>query len=67
MSAQNMMLVLAGFLIMLSVSLAHVFGQTDISQPNWLWMAFFFGLNQFQAGLTGFCPLRVIFRLLGFS
>ena len=67
MSAQNMMLATAGFLIMLSVSLAHFFGQTDISQPNWLWIAFFFGLNQFQAGITGFCPLRLIFKMLRFS
>ncbi len=67
MSAQNLTMTLAGLFILISLALAHAFGQIDISQPSWLWFTAFVGLNLFQAGLTGFCPLTKILRKLGFK
>jgi hypothetical protein len=35
--------------------------------PWWLAMAAFVGLNLFQSAFTGFCPLAIVLRRLGFQ
>ncbi len=65
MTAQSLTMSLAGLFVLISLGLAHAFGQADLSQPSWLWFTTFVGLNLFQAGLTGFCPLTMILRKLG--
>ena len=67
MSAQGLTMTLAGLFILISLGLAHAFGQINISQPTWLWFTAFVGLNLVQAGLTGFCPLTKILKKLGFK
>ena len=67
MTAQSLTMTLAGTFVLLSLILAHVFGQVDLSQPSWLWFTLFVGANLFQAGLTGFCPLTKMLKKLGFS
>ena len=67
MSAQGLTMTLAGLFVLISLGLAHATGQIDISQPSWLWFTTFVGLNLFQAGLTGFCPLTKILKKLGFN
>ncbi len=67
MSAQGMTMTLAGSFILLSLILAHLWGQADLSQPSWLWFTLFVGANLFQAGITGFCPLTKVLKKLGFS
>ncbi len=57
--------VFAGFMIMLSLALAHFTGQIDLSHLSWLWFTAFVGANLFQMGFTGFCPAASIFRMLG--
>jgi len=57
--------IFAGFMIMLTLALAHVTGQIDLSKLSWLWFTAFVGANLFQMGFTGFCPAAKIFKALG--
>ncbi len=57
--------VIAGFFIMLSLALAHMSGQADLSQVSWLWFTAFVGFNLFQSGFTNFCPMDKILKGLG--
>lgn len=49
----------AGFLVLLSVALAHYVN------PWWIALAVFVGLNLVQASFTGFCPAAMLFKKLG--
>lgn len=55
----------AGFMMMLSLGLAHFTGQVNLGQMSWLWLGAFVGANLFQMGFTGFCPAASIMRALG--
>ena len=55
----------AGAMILLSLGLGHLQGQFDLGQPGWLWFTIFVGLNLFQSGFTGFCPVAHLFRAMG--
>jgi len=55
----------AGFMMMLSLGLAHFTGQINLGQMSWLWLGAFVGANMFQMGFTGFCPAASIMRALG--
>ncbi|MCK9285045.1 MAG: DUF2892 domain-containing protein [Rhodocyclaceae bacterium] len=65
MSIERMIRIFAGSFILLSLTLAHVNGQADLSQLSWLWFTAFVGVNLFQSGFTRFCPLEMILRKLG--
>ena len=65
MTAQSMTRVIAGFFIMLSLLLAHLNGQADLSKLSWLWFTAFVGLNLFQSGLSGWCLMTNILRKIG--
>ncbi|MCA0406449.1 MAG: DUF2892 domain-containing protein [Proteobacteria bacterium] len=49
----------AGFMILLSVALAHWVS------PYFLWLTAFVGANLLQAAFTGFCPAAIILKKLG--
>ncbi len=49
----------AGIMVLLSLVLAQVYS------PYWLLLTAFVGLNQLQAGITGFCPAAMLFKKLG--
>jgi hypothetical protein len=51
--------ILAGTMVLISISLAHWVSQW------WLLLAVFVGCNLIQSALTGFCPAEMIFRKLG--
>ena len=51
--------ILAGTMVLISISLAHWVNQW------WLLLAAFVGFNLIQSALTGFCPAEIIFRKLG--
>lgn len=55
----------AGFMIMLSLAVAHFTGQINLGQMSWLWFTAFVGANLFQMGFTGFCPAAKIFKAFG--
>jgi hypothetical protein len=59
MSIDKAVLAFAGFMILLSLLLAH------FVSPLWLWFTAFIGLNMLQSAFTGFCPAAIIFRKLG--
>lgn len=50
---------MAGFFVLLSLTLAHY------HSSNWLWFTAFVGLNLFQSAFTGWCPAMTILRKLG--
>jgi uncharacterized membrane protein len=60
-----MVMMFAGLFILLSLILAHVSGQVDLTKPSWLWFTAFVGFNLFQSSFTGFCPLAKILKALG--
>ena len=51
--------VIAGSFVLVSLALAHYVS------PKWLFFTTFVGLNLFQSGLTGWCPMDIILRKLG--
>lgn len=59
--------IVAGFFILLSLTLAHINGQADLSQMSWLWFTAFVGANLFQSGFTRFCPMDRILGKFGFK
>ena len=65
MTINRVVRIVAGFFILLSLTLAHLNGQADITQLSWLWFTAFVGLNLFQSGFTGFCPMDTILQKLG--
>lgn len=65
MSIERIVRSMAGFMILLSLALAHFSGQIDITQMSWLWFTAFIGLNLLQSGITGFCPPAIVMKKLG--
>jgi len=51
--------VVAGIFIMASLTLSHY------HSPKWLFFTAFVGLNLFQFGFTGFCPMAIILKKMG--
>ena len=61
MTVDRMVFVFAGFVILLSVALAHYVNVW------WIALAVFAGLNMIQSAFTGFCPAAMLFKKLGFK
>ena len=59
MTTEKIIRVLAGSMILISVSLAHFIS------PWWLLMTCFVGVNLIQSAFTGFCPAGIILKKLG--
>jgi len=67
MTIERIIRILAGVMILLSLGLAHGFGQVDLTQLSWLWFTAFIGLNLLQSGFTGFCPPEKLLKKMGFK
>ena len=65
MTVDRVVRLVAGAFILISLALAHINGQADLSQLSWLWFTGFVGANLFQSGITRFCPMDGILRRLG--
>ena len=65
MTVNNAVNVMAGSFITISLVLAQVTGQVDLTHLSWLWAIAFIGLNLFQMGFTGFCPAKMVFKAMG--
>jgi len=65
MTVQSAICSLAGFMLLLSLGLAHLAGSIDLAQMSWLWLSAFVGANLFQFGFTGFCPAGPVFKAFG--
>ena len=59
MTIDRMVLVFAGFVVLLGVTLAWLIN------PWWILLSAFAGLNMMQAAFTGFCPAAMVFKKLG--
>lgn len=59
MRMENAIRILAGTMVLISISLAHWVSEW------WLLLAAFVGVNLIQSALTGFCPAEIILRRLG--
>jgi hypothetical protein len=60
MSIDRIVMAFAGVMIMLSLTLAHFFGEW------WLLLAALVGLNLLQAAFTRFCPLARLLKRFGY-
>jgi hypothetical protein len=67
MTIERIIRIMAGVMILLSLGLAHAFGQADLGELSWLWLSVFIGLNLLQSGFTGFCPPEKLLKKLGFK
>lgn len=59
MTVERILRLVAGFMILASVALAHFIS------PTWLWLTAFVGLNLLQSAFTNWCPLMTLLRNLG--
>jgi hypothetical protein len=59
MKMENAIRILAGTMVLASISLAHWVS------PWWLLLSAFVGFNLIQSALTGFCPAEIILRKTG--
>jgi hypothetical protein len=64
MTTERIVRIVAGFFILLSLSLG-VEASPLFQSSNWLWFNVFVGANLFQSGFTRFCPLEMILKKLG--
>ncbi len=67
MTTERIIRIMAGVMILLSLTLAHLMGQIDITSLSWLWFTAFIGLNLLQSGFTGFCPPEFLLKKMGFQ
>lgn len=61
MNIDRFVLAFAGVVILVSIGLA-----ASVS-PNWIWLTIFVGVNLLQSAFTGFCPLALILKKLGYQ
>ncbi|MGF1644772.1 MAG: DUF2892 domain-containing protein [Thiotrichales bacterium] len=61
MSIDRVVLAFAGVVILVSVLLGVY------HSLNWLWLTGFVGVNLLQSAFTGFCPLAMILKSMGFK
>jgi hypothetical protein len=61
MSIDRIVLAFAGSMVLLSIVLGYYVS------PYWLLLAGFVGANLLQSSFTGFCPLAIILKKLGFA
>lgn len=66
MTVNRMVRIIAGFFILLSLSLG-VQASPLFHNVNWLWFTAFVGFNLFQSGFTRFCPMDTMLKKLGFK
>ena len=64
MTTERIVRIVAGFFVLLSLSLG-VADSPLFQSSNWLWFTAFVGANLFQSGFTQFCPLEMILKKLG--
>ncbi len=61
MSIDRLVIAVAGSFILISLLLAHYHSEL------WLWFTAFVGANLLQSAFTGFCPMAIILKKLGFK
>ena len=64
MNAERIVRIVAGFFVLLSLSLGVEASPLFVNQ-NFLWFTTFVGFNLFQSGFTQICPLNNILAKFG--
>ncbi len=64
MTATQIVRMVAGFFVLLSVALGMQ-GSPLFLDVNWLWLAIFIGFNLFQSAFTKICPLEIVLKAAG--
>ena len=64
MNTERLVRIFAGAFVLLSLALGIEASPLYFSKHA-LWFTGFVGLNLFQSGFTGFCPLEIVLRRLG--
>ena len=64
MTTEKLIRIFAGAVVLASLALGANASPVFVS-PHWLWVSAFVGLNLFQSGFTGFCPLEKFLLRLG--
>ncbi len=64
MNTERIVRIVAGFFILLSLSLG-VQESPLFQNSNWLWFTVFVGANLFQSGFSQFCLMDIILKKLG--
>jgi len=64
MNAERIVRIVAGFFVLLSLTLGVEASPLFVS-PNFLWFTAFVGANLFQSGFTQICPLTGILAKFG--
>jgi hypothetical protein len=59
MKMENMIRIIAGAFILISLALAHWV------HPNWIWFTVFVGANLLQSGITKWCLMEKILAKFG--
>jgi len=59
MTVERGLRLMAGIMVLLSISLAYFFSR------NWIWLTAFVGLNLLQSAFTNWCPGMAILRGMG--
>jgi hypothetical protein len=59
MNVERMLRMIAGFMILLSVTLGHLVDE------RWYWFTAFIGANLLQSAFTNWCPMMTILRKAG--
>ena len=66
MTTERLIPIFAGTFVLAALALGVEASPLFVSKHA-LWLAAFVGVNLFQSGFTGFCPLASILRKLGVS
>ena len=66
MTIERIILAVAGTFIMLSLALGWA-ASPIFHHEYWLFFTGFVGLNLFQSAFTGFCPMAMILKAMGFK
>lgn len=61
MSIDKAIFAFAGIMILVSVVL------TRYVHPYWFWFTVFIGANLLQSAFTGFCPVAMVLKKMGFK
>lgn len=64
MTINRIVRIVAGFFVLLSLGLG-IEGSPIFVNGHFLWFTAFVGVNLFQSGFTGFCPLDNILKKFG--
>ena len=64
MTIESLIRIFAGAFVLVSLALGVEASPLHVS-PHFLWVTAFVGVNLFQSGFTGICPLATILRKLG--